>query len=228
MIAEPRDRGDPRAAPTSLEDAGHALIDAANDAGGRDNITVVLFRLEEVERRARRAAEQDTMAGDAALHDRPTSQAALEARTAGGGVATSSAAREPDPPRRRAGSSPIAPPAAAPTRRAPRRGRAAQALVVARDRRLRRACRSRSARSSRCARSTSSAPTTTGFVTLYRGLPYELPLGLDLYQDELRLAGAPRPGARRPRRDAVLDQELRSQDDAYDLVAPARARRARR
>src|SRR3712207_7990071 len=35
----------------SLADAGRALIDAANEAGGRDNITVVLFRLEELEDR---------------------------------------------------------------------------------------------------------------------------------------------------------------------------------
>ena len=35
-------------------DAGRALIDAANEAGGRDNITVVLFRLEEVGARRRR------------------------------------------------------------------------------------------------------------------------------------------------------------------------------
>ena len=35
-------------AASTLPDAGHALIDAANEAGGRDNITVVLFRLEEV------------------------------------------------------------------------------------------------------------------------------------------------------------------------------------
>ncbi|HEX7291832.1 MAG TPA: Stp1/IreP family PP2C-type Ser/Thr phosphatase, partial [Conexibacter sp.] len=32
----------------SLRDAGRALVDAANAAGGRDNITVVLFRLESV------------------------------------------------------------------------------------------------------------------------------------------------------------------------------------
>ncbi|MEN3280345.1 MAG: family protein phosphatase, partial [Solirubrobacteraceae bacterium] len=32
----------------SLSSAARTLIDAANDAGGRDNITVVLFRLEEV------------------------------------------------------------------------------------------------------------------------------------------------------------------------------------
>jgi protein phosphatase len=33
---------------TTLESAGRDLIAAANDAGGRDNITVILFRLEEV------------------------------------------------------------------------------------------------------------------------------------------------------------------------------------
>src|SRR6478672_5495287 len=33
---------------TDLEQAGRNLIAAANDAGGRDNITVILFRLEEV------------------------------------------------------------------------------------------------------------------------------------------------------------------------------------
>jgi len=34
---------------SSLEQAGRDLITAANDAGGRDNITVILFRLEEVD-----------------------------------------------------------------------------------------------------------------------------------------------------------------------------------
>ena len=34
-----------------LEQIGRALIAAANEAGGRDNITVILFRLEEVEDR---------------------------------------------------------------------------------------------------------------------------------------------------------------------------------
>ena len=32
-----------------LDELGRALIAAANDAGGRDNITVILFRLEEVD-----------------------------------------------------------------------------------------------------------------------------------------------------------------------------------
>ncbi|MDQ3722940.1 MAG: Stp1/IreP family PP2C-type Ser/Thr phosphatase, partial [Actinomycetota bacterium] len=53
-----------RAART-LPDAGHALIDAANAAGGRDNITVVLFRLEDVPGGSDRALEQPTSAGGA-------------------------------------------------------------------------------------------------------------------------------------------------------------------
>src|SRR5215210_6839464 len=62
----------------SLEQLGKRLIDAANEAGGRDNITVVLFRLEEIEAggRAGEAAaatpqegvtsEYETFKGDAA------------------------------------------------------------------------------------------------------------------------------------------------------------------
>ena len=52
------------AAHPSLRDAGEALIAAANEAGGRDNITVVLFRLEERlgagERRSAPATEEQT------------------------------------------------------------------------------------------------------------------------------------------------------------------------
>ena len=40
----------------SLETLGKRLIDAANAAGGRDNITVILFRLEEVESQGGAAA----------------------------------------------------------------------------------------------------------------------------------------------------------------------------
>src|SRR5688500_18613751 len=52
-----------------LEQTGRTLIAAANEAGGRDNITVILFRLEEVDdRRAgsdtARTAEYETFAGD--------------------------------------------------------------------------------------------------------------------------------------------------------------------
>ena len=49
-----------------LEHTGRALISAANEAGGRDNITVILFRLDEVERPgAPSGAGAEAAAGDA-------------------------------------------------------------------------------------------------------------------------------------------------------------------
>ncbi len=58
----------------SLEQTGRTLIAAANEAGGRDNITVILFRLEDVEDRrsgaaapdAGQTAEYETFSGEAA------------------------------------------------------------------------------------------------------------------------------------------------------------------
>jgi protein phosphatase len=57
-----------------------------------------------------------------------------------------------------------------------------------------------------------------GLLTLYRGLPYELPLGVDLYAEEYVSsfpAGSIRPERRRER---VLDHQLRSKGDAVDLI----------
>ena len=102
-----RRRRDPAPRRRRSPAAGRALIDAANEAGGRDNITVVLFRLEEVARGRGRAA------------GRPPSTGAVGAARA--------------EPRRRARRAAAAPPAAAtaPPRAAsrapPRRGAAPRA-----------------------------------------------------------------------------------------------------
>jgi protein phosphatase len=53
----------------SLEQLGKRLIDAANAAGGRDNITVILFRLEEVEARGGEAAAAATQDEDTTEYD---------------------------------------------------------------------------------------------------------------------------------------------------------------
>ena len=56
-----------------------------------------------------------------------------------------------------------------------------------------------------------------GRVAVYRGLPYELPLGIDLYseQDSIGVqAGALSP----ERQDVVTEHKLRSHDDAFDIL----------
>jgi protein phosphatase len=56
-----------------------------------------------------------------------------------------------------------------------------------------------------------------GLVTVYQGIPYELPLGVDLYEEDYASAMPARAIPAR-RRERVLDHEWRSRDDAIDLV----------
>ena len=175
------------------------LIDAANDAGGRDNITVVLFRLEEVGAGARRAA------GDRRA---PRGGAPSPSRGGGSGPATATV------------TAPVARHAAAPRPpRAPRRAGAGAGRA------------SRSARSS----SSSSSPawssaayyasqtvyfvgaSNDGFVTVYRGLPYDLPAGLNLYSVNYE-SGVPVDELTPAQKQTVTEHTLRSKDDAQDLV----------
>nr|MDP8943613.1 hypothetical protein [Actinomycetota bacterium] len=64
-----------------------------------------------------------------------------------------------------------------------------------------------------------------GLVSLYRGLPYDLPLGVSLYSEEYESAVPARalPALRRRR---VLDHRLRGRGDAVDLVRQLEARHA--
>ena len=56
-----------------------------------------------------------------------------------------------------------------------------------------------------------------GLVTLYRGMPYELPLGLKLYSEHYA-SSVPARSVPRRRRERLLDHEWRSREDAEDLV----------
>jgi protein phosphatase len=56
-----------------------------------------------------------------------------------------------------------------------------------------------------------------GLVTLYRGLPYDLPLGVKLYTSRY-VSGVPALSVPAKRRDRVLDHQLRSRGDASDLI----------
>jgi hypothetical protein len=56
-----------------------------------------------------------------------------------------------------------------------------------------------------------------GRVALYRGVPYELPFGIELY-DERYASPIQTDSLPAKRRDAVTGHDLRSRDDAVDLI----------
>jgi protein phosphatase len=56
-----------------------------------------------------------------------------------------------------------------------------------------------------------------GVVTIYRGLPYDLPAGIHLYET-LYVSGVPASLVPPDRRKAVFNNQLRSQSDATNLV----------
>src|ERR1700742_1802434 len=65
---------------TNLDRAADGLIGAANDAGGRDNITVVLFRLEETNPGASQDVDEPTVGGMSPVQAPDGARATPEAR----------------------------------------------------------------------------------------------------------------------------------------------------
>ena len=204
MVDEARVGDLMRAAP-ALSAAGRALIDAANDAGGRDNITVVLFRLEEV---GGAAASAEATAEHAAVEGEP----ATVAGATGAGAAARAATAVEAPP---APAEPVA-------RRAPRPPRSAR---PARRRRFPTgpvlvlflvACVILAAYyASQTVYFVGAS--NDGFVTVYRGLPYDLPAGIDLYSVNYE-SGLPVDELTATQRRTVTGHKLRSKSDAQDLV----------
>jgi protein phosphatase len=56
-----------------------------------------------------------------------------------------------------------------------------------------------------------------GIVTIYRGLPFDLPVGIKLYET-FYVSGVPASLVPQDRRAAIFDNKLRSQSDADRLV----------
>ena len=178
----------------SLASAGRMLIDAANDAGGRDNITVVLFRLEEVGAGA--PVPQET------AEHRAVARAAEPAGPATATATAPVARMQPRPPRR-----------AAPARRRRRRPRIPVGPILVLF-------------LVSCVLLGAYFASQTvyfvgasgdGFVTVYRGLPYDLPAGVKLYSVNYE-SGAPVDDLTPAQRRTIADHKLRSKDDAQDLV----------
>jgi PPM family protein phosphatase len=180
----------------SLDEAGRELVTAANDAGGRDNITVVLFRLEEVD-------------GDRAEHA-TSDGAAIEDGGHGGearATATLPAVKELEPIEEPP-SATAAPPRKRRRRRVPA-GLIGVVIVLA-------IVGAGLWTASRAVYFV--GVDAEGTVTLYRGLPYDLPLGLELYEPYYA-SGVTIAQVPDERREVFTDHKLRSKDDAEDLVS---------
>ncbi len=200
-----------------LELAAQALIDEANRAGGRDNITVVLFRLEEVGHLSDGASDQAT-AVNITPPKRVKSEASPRASAAPGGAATGTLARDgvaPAPARSRPapGAGPPQP------RRAPTSARrrrfskpAAVALTV-----LVVLCLVLAGGYLASRQLYFIGTNAQGVITIYRGLPYDLPAGIHLYET-FYISGVPASLVPADRRAALLNNNLRSQSNAADVV----------
>jgi serine/threonine protein phosphatase PrpC len=185
----------------SLDEAVDRLVAEANEAGGRDNITVVAFRLEEAEAPAERA-EDLTLVGPAA-EEAGLTAAGVEAATERQRAATGERAR----PR----------PAA---RRWPRRVATVSAAVVV--------IAVLGVLAVWGMRQVYFLGTDSGGrLALYRGLPYELPLGIHLYS-EVFTAPVQVTSIPASRRDSATDHTLRSHDDAASLLDDLEAAAERR
>lgn len=59
---------------------------------------------------------------------------------------------------------------------------------------------------------------SAGMVTVYRGLPWDLPAGIHLYENYY-VSGVPAGLLSASERDRLLDHRLRSRDDARSLIS---------
>jgi protein phosphatase len=190
-----------------LRDAGEALIAAANQAGGRDNITVVLIRLEEVQvAHAPPVQEGTTMVGMPAVSAPPP------ARGADGATAGDPPALSPPPrstPQRRT------PRAAAPASGARRRRRLRHAGVIAF---LLAVLVVVGSAAYLALQSVYFIGTDNrGLVTLFQGLPYRLPGNVTLYSSQY-VSGVSASTLSLEKRRTLLDHSLRSEANAAALI----------
>lgn len=184
---------------SDLDRAARRLIRAANDRGGRDNITVVLFRLE------------DPDAVPSTATDEGATLVGVSAEAAG---LTAESVREGT--RREREAAAAEPAAAVPSGQAPPRGpwrgRILKGLAVVAVVAALAGAAVYGAR-----QVWFLGADEAGRVALYRGLPYELPLGIDLfsetYSSPVTVDAVPED-----RRDVVTNHELRSRDDAISLI----------
>lgn len=190
---------------SGLRDMGEALLAAANDAGGRDNITVVLFRLEDVEVTDTSQTDlqstatgslpivEQTLAGETDDQlDEITDQSAAERPV------LTRQPRQPGPGQHHQKKA----------RKRWRRGPAVALIVLG----LLAAGLYLGSQSIYFI-----ATNQRGFVTIYSGLPYTLPGKINLYS-QYYVSGVPASSVTPARRQTLLNHSLRSESDAAQLV----------
>jgi serine/threonine protein phosphatase PrpC len=189
----------------SLDAAADSLIKAANQSGGKDNITVVLFRIGQL---GAAAPEATTIVPGAGAGEDETIAGQLSADE----VRAATPAPAPAAPRK-----PIEPVPPAPEARAKPRRRGRVGLVMKALLGLALLAAAVTGLYVLSRQVYFVGTNDGGLVTVYRGIPYELPLGIDLYEEEYA-SGMPARAIPSGRRERVLDHEWRSREDAVDLV----------
>jgi PPM family protein phosphatase len=209
-----------------LRDAGEMLIKAANEAGGRDNITVVLVRVEEVE-----VATSSPIDGPATLTGVPalgaSDSGSESSRTSDTEIGSFPQAHSPEL------SSPLEPLSAEEPKlrrvspRQPRRPSPGTSPNARRKRRLRTAGAAAVVLGVLALLGTGAylasqsvyfiGTNSRGLVTLFNGFPYELPGGVKLYSEDF-VSGLSASTLNAHRRRTLLDHSLRSEGDATALM----------
>ena len=185
-----------------LHDAGEALIAAANQAGGRDNITVVLIRLEDV------ALAQAPLA-----HQEDATMVELPAVPDGGAVMVAARPRASPTIQRTPRSPGTALPQAGQDARRRLRIRHAGAMLFA----LVVLGVLGSAGYLALQSVYFIATNNRGLVTLFQGLPYRLPGNLTLYSSQY-VSGVSASTLSAEQRHKLLSHSLRSEGDAGALI----------
>ena len=183
----------------SLDEAVRALVAEANERGGRDNITAIAFRLEDPTAPVEEPGDdRPTLVGSTAAEEGLTTdevrRAAAAQRATTGAAPARARGDHAGPPRRRGR-----------TVLKALLGLLIVAAIVAGGIFAMRQV---------WFLGTDSA----GRVALYRGLPYELPLGIDLY-DKHYASPVQTDTLPERRQEVVADHELRSRDDAESLIS---------
>jgi serine/threonine protein phosphatase PrpC len=176
---------------SSTDSAVRALVDEANRAGGRDNITVIAFRLDDAAAPAREP-EGATLIGPSA------EEAGLTATE----VRRRAAAEAAEKRRQELAAKPK-------RRRLKTAAKVLAALVVV---------AAIAFGAWYCNRQVWFLGTdSAGRVALYRGLPYELPLGVKLYDQRYSIP-VQTESLPPKRHDAVTGHDIRSRGDAVSLI----------